>query len=154
MTQNRRPSRFLLVEDDRSHADLVMLSMEENGVTNPVEHVSDGAEAMAFLRREGRYADAERPDVVLLDLNLPKLSGHEVLEQIKSDPELHEIPVVILTTSASETDRARAYAKHVNSFLTKPVDFEQFRQMVRDLRMYWTVWNQPPAEQSSSERAA
>lgn len=149
MTDVNKPSHALLVEDDPAQAELILLSMEDDRVTNTVDHVGDGAEAMAYLRQEGDYAQAKRPDVVFLDLNLPKLSGHEVLKQVKSDPALSQIPVVILTSSASESDRAKAYAHHANSFLVKPVDFAKFQQMCRDLRLYWAVWNQPPVAGSS-----
>jgi CheY-like chemotaxis protein len=154
LTDRKNLAHFLLVEDDEAQAELVMLSMEDNCVTNTIDHVGDGVEAMAYLRREGSYAQATRPDIVLLDLNLPKMNGHEVLAQIKSDPSLCEIPVVILTTSASEADRAKAYAHNANSFVTKPVDFAKFQQMCRDLSLYWTVWNQPPAQDSSASHAA
>lgn len=139
-----RPVEFLLVEDDQAHAELIMLTLQDNGVLNGVNHVRDGAEALAFLRREGEHANAPRPDVVLLDLMLPKLNGHEVLAEIKSDENLMSIPVVILTTSENEIDRAQAYQGHANSYLSKPVNFERFQNMVKDLNLYWTVWNHPP----------
>src|SRR5690606_31762487 len=97
-----------------------------------------------FLRRQGAHAEAERPDVVLLDLKLPKVDGLEVLAAIRADEELRDLPVVVLTTSDAEADRERAYEHHVNSYLVKPVDFEKFRQMVNDLSLYWGVWNVLP----------
>lgn len=130
------------------------MSLEEHNITNSIDRVADGVEAMAYLRREGIYADAPTPDVILLDLKLPKLDGHEVLERIKSSQALRSIPVVILTTSNNESDLAAAYARHANSYLTKPVDFQQFQQMVRDLKLYWTVWNQPPVAGASTSHAA
>ncbi|WP_152051966.1 response regulator [Tautonia marina] len=139
-----RMVKFLLVEDDEDHAELVKRNLRRARVANSVTHVPDGVEALAFLRREGNYPDAERPDVVLLDLKLPKLDGLEVLTAIRADDELRDLPVVILTTSDAEADRERAYEHHVNSYLVKPVDFEKFRQMVNDLSLYWGVWNVLP----------
>lgn len=101
----------------------------------------DGEQGLAYLRRQGAYQDACRPDVVLLDLKLPKVDGHEVLAQVKADPELRSIPIVVLTTSAAERDRESAYRLHANSYLVNPVDFEQFRKLVTDLGFYWGVWN-------------
>jgi CheY-like chemotaxis protein len=107
--------------------------------------VHNGEEALAYLRGAGVYARYPRPDVVLLDLNLPRLSGHEVLRDIKEDRELQAIPVVVLTTSTAERDLARAYDSHANSYVVKPVDFARFHQLVTDLCQYWGTWNQPPA---------
>jgi hypothetical protein len=136
--------RFLLVEDDEDHANLVLMALQKNRVVNEVSHVRDGEECMAFLRREEPFESVQRPDVVLLDLKLPRMDGHEVLEAIKFDPSLRRIPVVVLTTSEAEIDRARAYDANVNSFLVKPLDFDQFRQMIENLELYWAVWNRPP----------
>jgi CheY-like chemotaxis protein len=141
--------KFLLVEDDEDHANLVKRNLSRARVANSVTHVPDGAEALAFLRRQGDYAGAERPDVVLLDLKLPKIDGLEVLEAIRADEELRDLPVVVLTTSDAEADRERAYQHHVNSYLVKPVDFEKFRQMVNDLSLYWGVWNVLPPGSTS-----
>lgn len=135
---------FLLVEDDDAHAELIMMALAQNRVTNTVFRVSDGEEALAYLRHRPPYADCPRPDVVLLDLKLPRVDGHEVLQHLKDDPDLSLIPVVVLTTSAAEADRARAYQNHANSYLVKPVDFDKFNQMVQDLKLYWCIWNQPP----------
>ncbi|TWT98355.1 response regulator [Stieleria varia] len=135
---------FLLVEDDDNHAHLVMRSLQKARVQNRVFRVSDGAEALAFLRSEGDFADTPHPDVVLLDLNLPKLSGHEVLAIIKQDEHLKTIPVVVMTTSDAESDRVKAYEHHANSYVVKPLDFDRFRELVRDLCLYWGVWNEPP----------
>lgn len=135
--------RFLLVEDEDDHAEIVLRTLTQNRIGNGIERVRDGAEALAFLRKEGEFADRQRPDVILLDLKLPKVDGHEVLAEVKQDPALLKIPVVVLTTSDAETDRAKAYEHHANSYLVKPVDFERFRQMVADLSLYWGVWNRP-----------
>jgi len=139
-----RPVRFLLVEDDDAHAELVELALEENRVVNQLSRVRDGTEALAFLRQQAPYESQSRPDVVLLDLKLPSLDGHEVLRIVKNDESLKSIPVVVLTTSAAEADRARAYMEHANSYVVKPVDFDQFHRLVRDLQLYWSVWNAPP----------
>ena len=142
---NSRLVHFLLVEDDDDHAELIQMTLAESRIGNTFDRVSDGEEALAYLRREGAYADKPQPDVVLLDLKLPKVDGHEVLAQIKSDESLRRISVVVLTTSQSEADRAKAYYNHANSYLTKPVDFGRFQQMIKDLKLYWGVWNQPAA---------
>ncbi len=133
---------FLLVEDDDDHAELIRMNLAESRIGNTMDRVSDGEEALAYLRREGAFADRPRPDVVLLDLKLPKVDGHEVLAQVKSDDALRCIPIVVLTTSQAEADRAQAYFNHTNSYLVKPVDFAQFQKMVKDLKLYWGVWNQ------------
>jgi CheY-like chemotaxis protein len=133
--------RFLLIEDDDAHASITMRSLQQNRVVNVVDRVADGEQALEYLKARG----TPRPDVILLDLNLPKIGGHEILTRIKADPDLCTIPVVVLTTSDAEVDRVRAYRHHVNSYLVKPIDFERFRQLVRELSLYWGVWNQPPA---------
>lgn len=139
-----KPVHFLLAEDDPAHADLVRMAFEDNGISNRLTHVSDGEQVIQYLRRLNGFTNADRPDVILLDLNLPKLNGHEVLQEIKNDSELMSIPVVILTTSANEQDRAAAYEHNANSYLTKPIEFSKFQKMIRDLKMYWCIWNQPP----------
>ncbi|MGW0519708.1 response regulator [Crossiella sp. NPDC003009] len=128
-----RPIEVLLVEDDPGDVLMTTEAFEENKVGNRLHVVSDGVEAMAFLRREGKYADAPRPDLVLLDLNLPKMDGREVLTEIKGDEKLRRIPVVILTTSEAEEDVLRSYQLHANAYVTKPVDFEQFVKVVRQV---------------------
>lgn len=140
-----KPLHFLLVEDDEDHAHLVQMALAENRVANTVDHVTDGAEALSYVRKQPPYEDRARPDVILLDLKLPKIDGHEVLTRIKEDEQLRTIPVVVLTSSEAETDRAKAYFSHANSYLTKPLDFDRFHQMIQDLKYYWSVWNQPPA---------
>jgi hypothetical protein len=139
-----QPVRFLLVEDDDSHALLVMRNLERARVVNTVDRVSDGAAALAYLRAEAPYQQRVTPDVVLLDLKLPKVDGLEVLERIKNDEKLRTIPVVILTTSDAERDRAQAYNNHVNSYVVKPIDFAQFQNMIKDLGFYWAIWNCRP----------
>ena len=142
MTAMVRP--LLLVEDDDSHADLILLTLQDTGVATQVDRVVDGEQALAYLRGEGANPAAVRPAGILLDLNLPKMSGHDVLREIKTDAELRTIPTIVLTTSSNEGDRTRAYENHANSFLTKPIIFEEFHQMIRDLGRYWAVWNQAP----------
>ncbi|MHC4093616.1 MAG: response regulator, partial [Planctomycetota bacterium] len=128
-----KPRHFLLVEDDDAHAELVLLGLEEGRLGNTVDRVADGAAALGYVRREGKYAQAPRPDVILLDLRLPRVEGHQVLEALKNDEDLRAIPVVVLTTSATEADKAKAYSNHANSYLVKPPDFEKFQQMIKDL---------------------
>jgi CheY-like chemotaxis protein len=137
---------FLLVEDDDDHAAIVLRTLQRNRVSNTVDRVADGEQALHYLRQQPPYVGRPRPDVILLDLKLPKLDGHEVLAAIKAEPALRSIPTVVLTTSDAEIDRLRAYSNHANSYLVKPVDFQRFRQMVEDLNLYWGVWNQPPAD--------
>ncbi|MEM9082297.1 MAG: response regulator [Planctomycetota bacterium] len=139
------PARFLLVEDDQSHADLIRMAFDDNNIANSLEHVDDGEKAIRYLKGEAEYASRQLPDIILLDVRLPKLDGHEVLRFIKSDEQLNVIPVVMLTTSDAEVDRTKAYQEHVNSYLTKPVDFDQFQKMIKDLEFYWAIWNSPPS---------
>jgi CheY-like chemotaxis protein len=120
-------------------------AFEDNKVRNRLSVVSDGEEALAYLRREGRFADATRPDLILLDLNLPRRDGREVLAVIKNDPSLHTIPVVVLTTSQSEEDVLRSYQLHANAYVTKPVDFDRFIAVVRQIDDFFlTVVKLPP----------
>lgn len=139
---DRRIVRFLLVEDNDDHAELIMQVFRENRVSNVVERVPDGLSALRYLRGEGEFSGRVLPDVVLLDVNLPGKNGLEVLEELKADSALKMLPVVILSTSSEESDRFRAYENYVNSYLIKPVDFAQFHQMVQDLKLYWGIWNQ------------
>ena len=134
----------LLVEDDETHAMLIMRSFEEMGVEK-IQWVSDGQQAMDYLQHRGKYADNEKsspPDVILLDLRLPKLNGHEVLKQIKSLEELRTIPVVILTTSKNEYDISKAYMNYANSYLVKPLGLDKFQEMIKEIEVYWLEWNQ------------
>jgi CheY-like chemotaxis protein len=123
----------LLVEDDPGDVVLIREAFEDNKVYNRLHVVSDGVQALEFLRNEGEYADAPRPDLVLLDLNLPRKDGREVLAEVKGDPGLHTIPVVVLTTSEAEEDILRSYDLHANAYVTKPVDFERFIEVVRQI---------------------
>jgi DNA-binding response OmpR family regulator len=124
---------ILLVEDDPADVLITREAFAENKVRNHLSVVSDGETAMAFLRREGQFASAPRPDLILLDLNLPRKAGHEVLAEVKSDADLQRIPVVILTTSDAEEDIVRSYDLHANAYVTKPVDFDRFLNVVRQI---------------------
>jgi CheY-like chemotaxis protein len=125
--------QILLVEDDPGDVLITREAFAENKVRNNLSVVSDGEAAMAFLRREGKFASAPRPDLILLDLNLPRKAGHEVLAEVKSDADLQRIPVVILTTSDAEEDILRSYDLHANAYVTKPVDFDRFLSAVRQI---------------------
>ena len=131
--QPTRQIEVLLVEDDPGDVLMTREAFEDYKVANQLHVVQDGADAMAFLRREGDYAGAPRPDLVLLDLNLPRMDGREVLQAIKGDAELASIPVVVLTTSEAEEDVLRSYSLHANAYVTKPVDFERFIEVVRQI---------------------
>lgn len=125
--------QVLLVEDDPGDVLITREAFAENKVRNQLSVVSDGVNALRYLRREGEYADVIRPDLILLDLNLPRMGGHEVLAKIKSDSDLQRIPVVVLTTSDAEEDVLRSYNLHANAYVTKPVDFERFLSVVRQI---------------------
>ena len=135
MTQSLpgRSIEVLLVEDDQGDVLMTKEAFQDYKLQNTLHVVNDGAEAMDFLRRQGEHTQAPRPDLVLLDLNLPRMDGREVLQAIKSDPELASIPVVVLTTSEAEEDVLRSYSLHANAYVTKPVDFERFIQVVRQI---------------------
>lgn len=140
MTSNESTTRsieILLVEDNPGDARLTIEAMREAKLSNRLHIVEDGVEAMQFLRREGRFGDAPRPDLILLDLNLPKKDGREVLAEIKSEPSLKRIPVVVLTTSRAEEDVLRTYDLHANCYVTKPVDIEQFIKIVKQIDEFW-----------------
>jgi CheY-like chemotaxis protein len=131
MRENGVAIEVLLVEDDPGDVLMTREAFADNKVKNNLHVVNNGVDALAFLRREGDYADAPTPDLVLLDLNLPRMDGREVLAAVKADPELRSIPVVVLTTSEAEEDVLRSYALHANAYVTKPVDFERFIEIVR-----------------------
>jgi CheY-like chemotaxis protein len=142
-----RPVTILLVEDNPGDARLVKEALKDGKVLNELHVVSDGVEALDFLRRRGRHADAVHPDLILLDLNLPKKSGHEVLAEIKDDPDLKRIPVVVLTVSKAEEDVMITYNLHGNCFITKPIDFDQFVHVVKAIEDFWlTIVKLPPDE--------
>lgn len=135
-----RPLHFLVVEDDADHAELILHVISEHDAGHTSEHVDDGAAALEHLERV-RGGAAKRPDIVLLDLKLPKVDGLDVLDRMKSDGDLRTIPVVVLTTSDAETDRARAYHSHANSYFVKPVSYERFEELVNELSIYWGGWD-------------
>jgi CheY-like chemotaxis protein len=138
---------ILLVEDNPAHAELVTRSLEENRIASRIHHVADGEAAIDYLMRKGRFTQPDsspRPEVILLDLRLPKVDGLEVLKTIKSTPDLQRIPVVVLTTSAAEPDVSRAYELHANSYLVKPIDYARFTRLMHQLGFYWLEWNHPP----------
>ncbi len=139
------PYEILLVEDSPGDVRLTKEVLDEASVYNALHVVQDGVEAMAFLRREGVYADAPAPDLILLDLNLPRKTGREVLAEIKQDPALKRIPVVVLTTSAAERDIHEAYGHHANCYITKPFELDQFIHIVKSIEEFWlTIVKLPP----------
>jgi two-component system, chemotaxis family, response regulator Rcp1 len=140
-----KPIEILLVEDNPGDARLTREALAQSKVKNNLSYARDGEEAIAFLRREPPFSDAPTPDLVLLDLNLPRRDGREVLEDIKKDPKLRHIPVVILTSSQAEEDILRSYRLHANCFITKPVDFEQLTKVVHGIEQFWfTLVKLPP----------
>ncbi len=136
---NFTPIEILLVEDNEDDVILTSQAFKRGKVSNNIHVAGDGVEALAFLRREGRYAAVPRPDIILLDLNLPRMDGHELLKIIKSDPLFASIPVVILTTSKAEEDVLRTYENHSNCFISKPVTMEEFDRVIRTLEDFWFV---------------
>lgn len=132
-----RPANFLLVEDNPGDVRLTQEALKEHKVKNNLYVVADGEEAMAFLRKQGGYRDAPRPDIILLDLNLPKKDGREVLAEIKSDPGLKAIPVVIISSSEAERDIIKSYDLNANCYVTKPVNFDQFIKVVQSINEFW-----------------
>ncbi|MEI7834078.1 MAG: response regulator [bacterium] len=132
-----RPVNVLIVEDNPGDVRLTLEALKESKTRNNVSVACDGVEAMEFLRREGKYSDVERPDLILLDLNLPRKDGREVLAEIKEDQLLRRIPVVILTTSTAEADIFRTYDLHANCYITKPVDMDQFIHVVQTIEDFW-----------------
>lgn len=141
-----RTAEFLLVEDNPGDVRLTREALRESKVKNNLHVVSNGVDAIAFLRRKGPYADAPRPDIILLDLNLPKMDGREVLAEIKADPLLRRIPVVVITSSEAEQDILRSYDLHVNCYVTKPVDLEQFMKVVQSVETFWLTIVKLPVE--------
>ncbi|HUU41555.1 MAG TPA: response regulator [Desulfatiglandales bacterium] len=142
---NVRPIEFLLVEDNPGDARLAIEALKDAKVRNNLSWIDDGVEAMAFLRRQGKYTDAPRPDVILLDLNLPKKDGREVLEEIKMDKDLKRIPVVILTVSNAEEDIIKTYNLHANCYIRKPLELNKFLDVVKSIEHFWlTIVKLPP----------
>jgi CheY-like chemotaxis protein len=145
MKQVYEPIDILLVEDNPGDVRLTVEALKEAKVRNELHVATDGVEALAFLRRQGRYAKAVRPHLILLDLNLPRKNGREVLAEIKEDPDLRRIPVVILTTSQAESDIVSAYDLHANCYITKPVDLDQFLTVVKAIEDFWLTLVRLPA---------
>lgn len=138
---------ILLVEDNLGDVVLAQEALQESKVRNRLFVVEDGVEAMAFLHQEGSYAGVPRPDLVLLDLNLPRKSGREVLAELKTDEDLKSIPVVVLTVSKAEEDVVKCYRHHANCYITKPLDFEQFMHITRSIEEFWlTIVKLPPKQ--------
>lgn len=141
------PILVMLIEDNIDHAELVIRTLEEHRIGNKVQHFLDGQAALDYLFRRGEYsqgAETPRPHVILLDLRLPRVDGIDVLKTIKADADLKSIPVIVLTTSEAEKDVAKAYYNHANSYLVKPVGFEDFKKLMDDLGFYWLGWNVNP----------
>ena len=141
------PLHILLVEDNEAHAELVIRGMRDQQVANLIHHVLDGEQALDYLFARGAFANHgknPRPNLILLDLRLPRVDGLEVLKTIKTTPHLLRIPVVILTSSDAETDIARSYDYHANSYVVKPLDFKTFTKLMKDLGFYWLGWNAKP----------
>ena len=150
MRRNMDPERFniLVIEDEEAHAALTERAIRKAGRANRIDIARDGEEALDYLFHQGRYAEASRfpsPGLILLDLKLPGVDGIEVLKQIKNDPHLKKIPVIMLTTSKREEDIASCYLNHANSYLTKPVGFREFEAKVMEINSYWMEINEPPA---------
>ena len=147
MTNTSQPRiiDILLVEDSPTDVLIAREALTEARLLNTIHVVEDGVDALAFLRRQGRFADAPRPDLILLDLNLPRKNGREVLAEIKNDPALKSIPVVVLTTSSAEEDIIRSYNLHANCYVVKPVEFDNFVKAVQSIRQFWfTIVALPP----------
>lgn len=152
-----RICEVLLVEDNPADARLTQEALAESKMINRLHHVRDGVEALQFLRREGEYANAPAPDVMLLDLNMPRKDGRQVLAELKADPELRMIPVVVLTTSEAERDVHKSYELHANCYITKPVDLDKFIHIVRTIEAFWlaivTLPNRKPELMNTSAAA-
>ena len=144
------PFHILLIEDNEAHAELIIHGLQDNEMAVLVHHVMDGERALGYLLRQGTFSEPEtapRPDLVLLDLRIPRVDGLEVIKTIKTTPALLRIPVVVLTSSDAEADIARSYDYHANSYLVKPLDFRRFTQLLKDISNYWLGWNaRPPVE--------
>jgi len=144
-----KPVDILLVEDNPDHAELTLKALKQNNILNEVYVVNDGQEALDFMFHRGKYADGKkfpRPGLILLDIKLPKVDGLEVLKQLKADPQFKSIPIIMLTTSDRDEEIAESYAGGANSYVVKPMDFEDFMKKVRKLKLYWTIINSLPRE--------
>jgi len=149
MQMRGRPVDILLVEDDPDHVELTIKALKENHVLNEVYVAKDGQEALDFMYHRGSYADEKRfprPGLILLDIRLPKIDGLDVLKQLKSDIQFKSIPIIMLTTSDRDEEIAESYAGGANSYVVKPVEFEDFAKKVKQLRLYWTIINTLPRE--------
>lgn len=140
------PRHVLLVEDDAAHAKLLIHELAAGLSSVTVARVADGEAALAYVYHQEPYTNAPRPDLILLDLRLPRIGGHEVLRRLKDDPDLQMIPVVMLTTSDSTQDVIEAYRHRANSYVVKPLDYARYKDMVRDLNAFWAEWNLTPAD--------
>lgn len=153
---NVKPITILLVEDNPDHVLIIKRGLEANNIINEVRVAEDGQEALDYLYHQGKYADphtAPRPGLILLDIKLPKVDGFEVLQRIKRDPSLKAIPVVMLTSSEQEVDIAKSYLDGANSYITKPIQFTEFVEKVRELKLYWVLVNKLPPESAFSRSA-
>jgi len=150
-----KPIEILLVEDSAADVRLTREAFDDAKVLNNLNVVGDGVEAMAYLRREGKYANATRPDLILLDLNMPRKDGREVLAEVKADPDLMRIPVVILTVSKAEEDVLKSYNLHANCYISKPVNLAQFLKVVESIESFWlTVVELPPSGKTPAKKKA
>ena len=140
------PAEILLVEDNPGDVRLTQECFKESKISNNLSVVNDGQEAIDFLQRKGKFANAPRPDLILLDLNLPRKDGREVLAEIKADPDLRKIPVVVLTISKAEQDILKSYDLHANCFITKPIDLDQFAIIVKSIEDFWLTIVKLPRE--------
>ncbi|MEI6520893.1 MAG: response regulator [bacterium] len=143
---NTEPIEILMAEDNEDDVILIQEAFEAAKIINILNVVQDGEEAMAYLRKEGKYKSANRPGLVMLDINMPKKNGLEVLEEIKNDPDLKQIPVIMLTVSVREEDVIRAYSSGANTYVRKPVKFDEFRQIIGQFALYWTLVATIPKE--------
>lgn len=139
MTPEIAPFEILLLEDEPADAYLIKLALKENKVFCNLHHVEDGVEGLAFVRRQGPHAEAPRPDLILLDLNMPRMDGREFLRELKADPALRGIPVLVLTTSSAESDISESYMSGASGFVTKPVEMDRFSEVMRQIGDYWFV---------------
>ncbi len=144
-TTNSQPIEILLVEDNPGDARLALEALKESKIRNNLHHVTDGVEAMKFLRQQEKHAGVPPPDLVLLDLNMPRMDGREVLEEIKGDPDLRALPVVVLTTSEAERDLVKSYDLHANAYIVKPIDLDHFMEVVQNIEEFWfSIVKLPP----------